>query len=108
MSQLIMTVRPLYPVVAVSPLDASTQQMPVKVMQAYIGERGPPGAGTAFVFDQLTPSALWTIPHNMGYRPSVEITTLGGMEVDGEVLHLSSNLLTIAFNPPLAGSARLN
>jgi hypothetical protein len=44
----------------------------------------------------------------MGYRPSVEITTLGGMEVDGEVLHLSSNLLTIAFNPPLAGSARLN
>lgn len=75
-------------------------------LQGPPGPSGPSGAG--YVHTQASALAVWTVPHNLGYRPSVSVTTTGGVEVEGgEVLHLSTNTLTITFDVAFAGSARL-
>lgn len=70
------------------------------------GPQGPPGAG-AYVFTQSSPAATWTINHNMGFRPSVELLDSGSQEIDGEVAHPSINQTVITLNPATAGIARL-
>ena len=68
------------------------------------GADGSPGA--RYVHTQGTASALWTVPHNLGFRPIVTVFTTGGQEVlGGEILHLSLSTLTITFDAAFAGSA---
>jgi hypothetical protein len=59
-----------------------------------------------FVFSQLTPSALWTVNHNLGFKPDVSLYTSGGLEFIAEVLHISDNQLTITLQTPISGFAR--
>lgn len=60
-----------------------------------------------FVFTQSTPSTTWTINHNLGYRPSVELFDSGSQEIDGEVSHPTVNQTIVSLNPATAGTARL-
>lgn len=69
------------------------------------GDVGPPGVG-GFDFTQSTPAATWTINHNLGYRPGVDLFTVGGVEMEAEVVHLSLNTTLVYFLTPTAGSAR--
>lgn len=72
------------------------------------GPTGPAGpAGVAFVHVQSVASAIWTINHNMGYRPSTELTDPGFREMDGDVLHPTVNQTVVKFNVPVTGTARL-
>lgn len=77
-----------------------------------IGRRGPPGpagpSGAGTTFTQASPSGTWTINHNLGYRPSVEIIDAGGNEVEATVTHTSLNQTVVTFTTPIAGIARLN
>ena len=70
------------------------------------GPQGPAGTG-AFVYQQSTPATVWTINHNLGYRPSVELLDAGSQEIDGEVAHPSVNQTVVTLNPASAGLARL-
>jgi len=73
------------------------------------GPQGPPGInGTGFDFTQSTPSAVWTIPHNLGTRPTVSAVSVGGVEMWGTITHLSNNVVQVDFSTPIAGTARLN
>lgn len=63
-------------------------------------------AASFFVFSQVTPSALWTVNHNLGFKPDVSLYTTGGLEFIAEVLHLSDNQLTITLQTPISGFAR--
>lgn len=74
------------------------------------GIQGPPGAsgGFLFVHTQSSASATWTINHNLGSFPSVELMTLGGVEMDGAIQHTSPNQTVITFNTPQTGIARFN
>jgi hypothetical protein len=79
-----------------------------------IGLRGRPGQdGTdgegdgGYDFTQSTPAAIWTIAHNLGRRPAVQTFSTGGVEFEGQVTHLSDNVLQIDFNIAVAGTARL-
>ena len=68
------------------------------------GPAGPPGSvGGQFTFTQASPSATWTVNHNLGFRPNVSLITLGGAEVWGEVLHVSANQVLVTFDGPIAG-----
>lgn len=84
---------------------------PIHVVTASaIGIQGPAGtngsAGARYTHVQASALLIWTVAHNLGFRPNVTVTTTGGQEVwGGEVLHLSSNTLTITFDVALAGSA---
>jgi hypothetical protein len=73
------------------------------------GPQGPAGdAASSYTHTQSTPSATWTMPHNLGFRPSVELLNTGGQEFEGDILHLSENVCVATFNQPIAGLARLN
>lgn len=78
------------------------------VEQGPPGPPGPPGSGGGLTVSQPTPSAQWTINHNLGYKPAVDLFDVGGNEFDAEVLHLSNNTLQVNLLVPLAGFARLN
>ena len=70
------------------------------------GPQGPAG-GAAFVYQQVAPATVWTINHNLGYKPSVELLDSGSQEIDGEIAHPSNNQTVVTLNPASAGLARL-
>ena len=71
------------------------------------GPPGPPGSGVAYTHTQSAPAATWTINHNLGYRPAVTALTVGGAEMETEVVHTSINQTIIYLAAAMAGSARL-
>lgn len=72
------------------------------------GPQGPAGlGGAAYVHTQSAPATTWTINHNLGFRPSVELLDTGSQEIDGEVSHPSVNQTVVTLNPATAGLARL-
>jgi len=68
---------------------------------------GSGGAAGGFNFNQFTPSALWTINHNLGLKPVVQVFSVGGVEILADVIHLSPNQTQVRFASPTAGYARL-
>lgn len=70
------------------------------------GEVGPPGS--SLVFQVPVAATVWTINHNLETRPGATCFTVGGMEIEGTIQHLSDNVLTITFLLPVAGYARIN
>ncbi len=70
------------------------------------GPQGPAG-GAAFVYQQAAPATTWTINHNLGYKPSVELLDSGSQEIDGEIAHPTDNQTVVTLNPASAGLARL-
>lgn len=75
-----------------------------------LGSSGPSGpSAQGHVHEQMTPAAVWTITHNLGFRPGgVLVVEYGGANVEGEVDHASDNALTITFQWPVAGRAYLS
>lgn len=72
------------------------------------GPQGPKGdAGAGYVFTQPTSSAMWTINHNLGYKPSVDIYDSGSQQIQAEISHPSVNQTVILLTAPTAGFARL-
>jgi len=63
--------------------------------------------GAAYVFTQSSPASTWTINHNLGHVPSVEVFDSGSQEVDADVTHPTVNQTVILFTVPLSGFARL-
>jgi hypothetical protein len=80
---------------------------PVVVDVAVAGVQGPPSTG-GIDYTQASPAAVWTIAHNLGFRPAVATFTPGGLAMLGSVLHLSDDVLQITFTQPTVGFARLN
>ena len=73
------------------------------------GIQGPAGAsGNSYDHTQASPAAVWTVNHNLGYMPDVSVFTSGGLEVEAEILHLSSNQTQITMLVPMAGFARFS
>lgn len=67
----------------------------------------PLGAGSPnFIHTQGSAATSWTVNHNLGFRPAVEVFSAGGAEVDAEILHTSLNQTVISFNAAVTGSAR--
>ena len=73
------------------------------------GPAGAPGpAGATHEHTQGAASAVWTVNHNLGFRPAVSAINAGSETVEGRVLHVSTNQLTITFNTAISGIARCN
>lgn len=73
------------------------------------GPQGPPGAsgGSRYIHAQITPSAVWPITHNLGYKPVFSTVIVNGTDVtDGaDIVHTGLNTLTIQFSQAVAGEA---
>lgn len=73
------------------------------------GPAGEDGSGDrTYVHTQTTASATWTIDHNMGKRPSVDVADSAGTKVMGRVTWPSGNRVVVIFSAPFAGQAYLN
>ena len=83
--------------VAMPPLSFET------IMEAGIG----PSVGGGYDFVQASAASPWTIAHNLGHYPVVELLTVGGARMLADVVHLSVNTLQVFFAAPTAGRARL-
>jgi len=73
------------------------------------GPPGPPGDSSAFYkHTQNTPSAMWTIVHNLNFEPQTQVFSLGGVRVEAFVQNLSLNTTQIIFSSPFSGYAILS
>lgn len=63
--------------------------------------------GGAYVFTQAAAASTWTINHNLGHVPSVEVFDSGSQEVEADVTHPSVNQTIILFTVSISGFARL-
>lgn len=89
------------------------QQPSVLISELSIGQgpAGPPGSlgsDSNYVHDQMVPSALWVIQHNLGKFPSVTVFDSSGAEVEGFTAHTNAFRLTIEFSAAFSGIAYLN
>jgi hypothetical protein len=64
--------------------------------------------GGTYVHVQGTPSATWTINHNLDFYPSVEIVNSAGVAVIGDYEYLNTNTIVARFTDPFAGKAYLS
>lgn len=70
------------------------------------GEKGDDGApGSVYEHQQPIAASEWICNHNLGFRPNVQIFSIGGVEAMAEVLHISVNQARIYFDTPFAGFA---
>lgn len=68
------------------------------------GWQAPP-SGASFTHSQGSAAATWTVNHNLGVRPAVEVRTTGGQVVVADVLHASADQVLISFATAVAGTA---
>lgn len=81
----------------------------VAALEVLRGPRGLPGAGGAvYTHTQDIALAVWTVPHNLGRYPSVNVTDALGRLVVPDVAYLDENLVQITHGMPLTGFAHCN
>jgi len=107
--------------ISVSSIDNSVvvqDQPAASIILSASGPQGPQGpAGTpgldgdahqTYVYNQNTPSATWTITHNLTAYPSVTVIDSAGTYVIGNIEYISNNVLQLTFSAAFAGQALLN
>jgi hypothetical protein len=66
------------------------------------------GSPATFVFAQATPSASWSIAHNLNRFPSVVVVDSSGRMVEGDVTYVDANNVSVGFAAGFSGTAYLN
>lgn len=73
------------------------------------GEDGTGGGASAYVHTQENPDTVWTITHNLGYRPAgVFVEDTAGANVEGDIDYVSADQLTVTFSAGFAGVCYLS
>lgn len=65
-----------------------------------------PPLNAAFVHTQGSPATTWTVNHNLGYRPTVQIYNASNFEVEAEIESPTTNQVIVRFSTATAGFAR--
>lgn len=72
-----------------------------KLESAAVGDKN-------YYHQQMVPSSVWDINHNLLKYPSVNVMDSGGNNVIGDITYVDLNNLTITFKGAFSGSATLN
>jgi hypothetical protein len=80
--------------------DYELRRTPIEVILTQAGVVVP------YVHTQPMPALNWAINHNLGFRPDVTLLNSGGVEIEGEIVHISDNLAVAIFVVPVSGTAR--
>jgi hypothetical protein len=63
---------------------------------------------TAYIHEQTEELAIWSIQHNLGYQPLVQVVLSDGFQIiPSEIEHISENLVEVRFTDVQTGKARL-
>lgn len=70
------------------------------------GVAGPAGdvSGQTYDFAQAN---NWTLNHNLGRQPFVTLLSVGGAQIEADVVHTSLNQFVVYFAAPQAGRVRV-
>jgi hypothetical protein len=68
---------------------------------------GTGGGLTGYLYIQSSPSVTWTINHNLGYRPQVELRDTGNRVYEADVEHPNVNQTIVTHVAAFAGTAWL-
>lgn len=66
------------------------------------------GGDSHYEFTQATPSATWTVNHNLGKIPAITVIDSAGSEVVGSYTHTDANNTVLEFSGAFAGKAYFN
>lgn len=73
------------------------------------GPQGPAGifaiGDVAYTHTQNTPSATWTINHNLGFNPVAVVLDSGGTQCEGAISYPTVNQMIITFTGAFSGVA---
>jgi hypothetical protein len=61
------------------------------------------GSTARYEHQQLIAATVWTVNHQLGYRPVIEVLGPGGIEIDADVIHVDVNLAQVVLQSPLTG-----
>ena len=75
-------------------------------------ESAPPNPVTGgerrrYYHEQITPSSVWIIDHDLSARPQVTIYDVNGRKVESEVTHATDTRVEITHGSAIAGAALL-
>lgn len=80
-------------------------------LQGNIGPAGPAGPvgpfAPTFRMEFASPSDTWTVVHNLGVFPVVDLYDFDGYEIGGDVQMPDRNTVVVLFDVPVAGIAIL-
>jgi len=81
-------------------------------LDSLVGPAGPEGpsgnASAAYTHDQAFSQDVWTIVHNLGFRPNIAVFDSAGNEVEGDIAHPDVNTVILTFNAAFGGKAYLS
>lgn len=85
-------------------------QILTEARQGPRGVQGVPGpaGGATYTHTQSTPSAVWTVAHNLSRRPSVAVTDHLGNLLAADVLYVDADIVQITHGAPYIGYAHCN
>ena len=69
------------------------------------GAAGSGSANSTVVHDQSSANATWTMTHNLGRYPAIDIIDSAGNHVIGDIKHNSVNQAVATFDNAFAGKA---
>lgn len=73
------------------------------------GPQGPAGSfspgDVAYTHTQNSPSATWTINHNLGFNPVAVVLDSGGTQCEGAISYPTVNQMVITFTGAFSGVA---
>lgn len=61
-----------------------------------------------FIYTQNTPSATWTISHNLAFHPNVTVVDSSGSIVEGEISYPNPATVLLTFAAAFSGNAYLS
>ena len=68
----------------------------------------PVYANEIYVFQQVIPSLIWEINHNLNRFPSVSIVNINNVAVYGDITYIDANNITVSFSAGFAAKVYLN
>lgn len=87
-----------------TPINAAAMIDMERRLTAYVDASGD----KRYTHVQLVPAVTWTITHNLGKYPKVNVRESGGDTILSDVTYISQNALTLRFASALSGEAYLN
>lgn len=91
----------------VEPMPGTLQFTPENELEVYTHKWNKVG-DKSYHHEQVNPSRVWEISHNLAKYPTVTITDISGNEYEGDVKQIDENMIVLTFSAALAGYADLN
>lgn len=75
------------------------------------GPQGPAGqfspGDISYTHTQASSSSVWTITHNLGFKPTAVVLDSAGTNCEGSFSYPNNNTMVITFNSAFTGTAYL-